>query len=405
MQRVSFFIMALIFFVGCYASPNLDIDGINSSSRGLNVKTISKNKEQRTALIIGNNDYQGRLSKLHNPINDAQALKVILEQRGFDVIYSEDGSKKSMKQNLNKFYSKIEKGGVGMLYFSGHGIEVDGQNYLIPIDAKLEVKSDTEYEALALNKITKRMENSGNRLNIVVLDACRNDPFSRSMGAGGLAKVEPIGMFVSFSTGAGRVASDGRSGENGLFTKSLIKYMKQELELRDVFQRTRKEVYQASNHQQFPAIYDQTIDGKFYFTYPKPLKNSKKLSTDNKFQPKENLEVEHQPSVNKTATLKPIPNKIYSSKVIVPPTLRDTISIDNHTRTYNDMLQIVFDTTNHSEKKLSIQYKVKWFNNEGFEVGEALSVWQPIFIDAHDNKKLREIAPMPTASSYKLYFK
>lgn len=397
--------MALIFFVSSYASPNLDIDGVNSSSRGLNVKTVSKNQEQRTALIIGNNDYQGRLSKLHNPINDAKALKAILEKRGFEVIYSEDGSKRSMKQSLDKFYSKIEKGGVGMLYFSGHGIEVDGQNYLIPIDAKLDAKSDTEYEAVALNKITKRMENSGNRLNIVVLDACRNDPFSRSMGTGGLAKVEPIGMFVSFSTGAGRVASDGRSGKNGLFTKSLIKYMKQELELRDVFQRTRKEVYQASNHQQFPAIYDQTIDGKFYFTYPKSLKSSAKSSTDNGSHLEKNVEIDSQYSIKKTAMPKPTPNKIYTSKVIVEPLLRNSITINNDTRTYNNMLQIVFDVTNNSEKKLNVQYRVKWFNNEGFEVGESISIWQPIFIDARDSKKLKEIAPTPTASSYKLYFK
>ncbi|NEW61126.1 caspase family protein [Sulfurovum sp. bin170] len=224
--------------------------------------------EQRVALVIGNSDYRGVLSKLSNPINDAKSIKNILEQRGFKVIYSEDTTKKSMKSSLNQFYTAIKKGGVGMFYFSGHGIEVDGQNYLIPVDAKIEAKSDTEFEAIALNKITKRMQNIGNRLNIVVLDACRNDPFSRSIGTGGLAKVEPIGMFVSYSTGAGSVASDGRAGGHGLFTESLIKYMGQELDLRDVFQKTRKDVYTQSNKKQFPAIYDQTINGGFYFTTP-----------------------------------------------------------------------------------------------------------------------------------------
>jgi len=155
-----------------------------------------------------------------------------------------------------------------MFYFSGHGIEVDGQNYLVPVDAKIEAKSDTEFEAIALNRITKRMQNMGNRLNIIVLDACRNDPFSRSIGTGGLAKVEPIGMFVSYATGAGSVASDGRAGGHGLFTESLINHMKQGLDLRDVFQQTRAEVYAKSNKKQFPAIYDQTINGRFYFTQP-----------------------------------------------------------------------------------------------------------------------------------------
>jgi len=403
MKKLIYLIVSLMVFMGCYASPNMD--SLSPSNRGLNVKTTEKKIEQRVALVIGNNDYLGRLSKLNNPINDARALKTILEKRGFEVIYTEDGGKKAMKENLDKFYSKIKKGGVGMFYFSGHGIEVDGQNYLIPIDAKIEAKSDTEYEAIALNKITKRMENSGNRLNIVVLDACRNDPFSRAVGVGGLAKVEPIGMFVSFSTGAGSVASDGRSGENGLFTKSLIKYMKRELDLRDVFQETRKEVYQASNHKQFPAIYDQTINGKFYFTHPKSLKNSSVVATPNVPEPVVPLQANPIPTVTKTAVSKPIQNKIYSSKVIITPSLQKKITVDNSTRSYNDMLEIIFDVENRSTSNINVKYKVKWLNNEGFEVGEALSSWQPIFIDAEDSKKVREIAPMPTASSYKLYFK
>ena len=403
MKKLIYLIISPMIFIGCYATPNMD--NTSSSNRGLNLKTTEKKIEQRVALVIGNNDYRGRLSKLNNPINDSRALKDILETRGFEVIYSEDGGKKSMKQNLDKFYSKIAKGGVGMFYFSGHGIEVDGQNYLIPIDAKIEAKSDTEYEAIALNKITKRMENSGNRLNIVVLDACRNDPFSRAVGVGGLAKVEPIGMFVSFSTGAGSVASDGRSGENGLFTKSLIKYMKRGLDLGDVFKKTRKEVYQASNHKQFPAIYDQTINGKFYFTQPESLKTSQAVATTQVSTPITMSSINGIANDRETETKKPVENKIYSSKVIIKPFLQKLITVDNTTRSYNDMLEIIFDVENKSNHNIKVQYKVKWLNNEGFEVGEALSSWQPIFVDAEDSKKVREIAPMPTASSYKLYFK
>ena len=239
-----------------------------ADNRAVKIKNSSRNVEQRVALVIGNNDYRGVLSKLSNPVNDARSMRKILKQRGFRVIYSENTTKRGMRNSLNQFYSAIKGGGVGMFYFSGHGIEVDGQNYLIPVDAKIEAKSDTEFEAIALNRITKRMQNMGNRLNIVVLDACRNDPFSRSIGTGGLAKVEPIGMFVSYSTGAGSVASDGKAGGHGLFTESLIKHMKRGLDLRDVFQQTRAEVYAKSNKKQFPAIYDQTINGRFYFTQP-----------------------------------------------------------------------------------------------------------------------------------------
>jgi len=379
-------------FVGCNATPTVE------ASRGLDVGTSPKETrvEQRIALVIGNNEYKGHLSKLNNPINDAQAIRDILEERGFEVIYIEDSSKKSMRENLTKFYSKIQKGGVGMFYFSGHGIEVEGQNYLIPTDAKIEAKSDTEYEAVALAKITKRMQNAGNRLNIVVLDACRNDPFSRGVGTGGLAKIEPIGMFVSYSTGAGSVASDGASGENGLFTKSLIKHMKRGLDLQDVFKETRKEVYQASNHKQFPAIYDQTINGQFYFTPPRNTNTTAgavaqtSVVEANPIRVQSNVEAERH---------------VYGSKVIIDPALEKKITVNNKTRNRNDLIELILDIGNRSSSKLSLQYRVKWLDNDGFEVGEGMSGWQPLFIDARDSKKVKEIAPTPTASSYKLYFK
>jgi len=221
--------------------------------------------ERRIALIIGNSNYRGILSKLKNPVNDARAIKRLLEQRNFNVIYIENATKREMKDKLHNFYTKIQKGGVGLLYFAGHGIEVESQNYIIPIDANIQDKDDIEFEAFALNRITKKMQNAKNRLNIVILDACRNDPFTR--GGGGLAKTDPIGLFVSFATSAGKVASDGASGDNGLFTKYLIKYIQQpNMTLQNVFKKTREMVYEESNQRQFPAIYDQTIRGNFYFT-------------------------------------------------------------------------------------------------------------------------------------------
>jgi len=249
----------------------LSVD-IMADERGLGQIEKEMQEEQRVALVIGNSSYQRPLSVLNNTINDARAIKNILSGRGFDVIYREDISKRDFSNVLEEFYQKLGRGGVGLLYFSGHGLESSGQNYLIPTDAKIRAKSDTEFEAIALNKITKRMQNMGNRLNIIILDACRNDPFARSVGEGGLAKAESIGLFVSYATGAGKVASDGVMGENGLFTKYLIEYMQQPLTLQKVFQKTRKSVYSASSKSQFPAIYDQTINGDFYFTLPTKIK-------------------------------------------------------------------------------------------------------------------------------------
>jgi len=361
-----------------------------AEDRGVKV-SAKMQSEQRVALVIGNNEYKGVLPKLRNPINDASDMKNLLESKGFEVIYKEDSSKRDMRKTLNEFYEKIRAGGVGLFYFSGHGIEVDGQNYLVPIDAKLEEKSDVEFEAISLNKITKKMQNAKNRLNIVILDACRNDPFSRSLGTGGLAKVEPIGLFVSYSTGAGSVASDGKAGENGLFTKYLIKNMKRSLNLQDVFQQTREDVYIASNQKQFPAIYNQTINGKFYFTLPKGGVESKH----------ESRLVDSTP-----APVVYAPKMDSFVKSIIDDKLKDRVSVaKSSSRVKNGLFQVVLDIQNHQSQKATVNYRYKWFDDEGFEVGENMSIWQPLFLESNDKTRIKGIAPVPTASSCKFYLK
>jgi len=371
---ISFFLLILLF--------------AEADDRAVKVSTKAI-KEQRVALVMGNNEYRGVLSKLRNPINDAKSIKEVLESRGFDVIYKENITKKGMKLILNKFYEKIQKGGVGLFYFSGHGIEVDGQNYLIPIDAKLDEKSDAEFEAISLNKITKKMQNAKNRLNIVILDACRNDPFSRSAGVGGLAKTEPIGLFVSYSTGAGSVASDGKAGENGLFTKYLVQNMKRSLDLQDVFQQTREDVYVASNQKQFPAIYNQTINGKFFFTIPKGGVESKSGSRIIRSRPV--IHTQKQDSFIQS---------------IIDPKLKDKISVvESSSRVKNGLFQVVLSIQNHKNQKVTVNYRYKWFDDEGFEVGENMSIWQPLFLEANDKTRIKGIAPVPTATSCKFYIK
>ncbi len=261
-ERVLKFLLGLVFMV--LSSVNITAD-----DRAL-VQVFKKMKsEPRVALVIGNNNYQKPFSSLNNTINDAKAMKNILETRGFKVIYKTNVTKREFDESLEEFYQEIRRGSMGLLYFSGHGLESNGDNYLIPIDAKIKAKSDTQYEAIALNKVTARMQSENDKLNIVILDACRNDPFAKAMGVGGLAKAEPpVGLFVSYATKAGKVSSDGRLGGNGLFTTYLIKYMQEPLSFKDVFQKAREAVYKASNKAQFPAIYDNTINVNFYFTLP-----------------------------------------------------------------------------------------------------------------------------------------
>ncbi len=220
-------------------------------------------KENKVALVIGNSNYT-HFSPLKNTLNDAEDMRKVLKAKGFDVLYLKDGDLRSMKKIARKFSKKLKQGGVGFFYYAGHGLEVEGKNYLIPIGAEMPEQDEVEFESLPIDMIINKMENSHNRLNIIVLDACRNDPFSR--GGGGLAQINNAkGMYIAFATAPGEVASDGGSGSNGLFTKYLIKYIDQpNLTLNEVFDKTRTSVHQESDEKQLPWTSSSVI-GSFYF--------------------------------------------------------------------------------------------------------------------------------------------
>lgn len=237
-----------------------------SADRAIHLKKMVT--EQRVALVIGNNDYK-TMPALKNPVNDARAIRQSLKSRGFDVIYKENATKRDMKKLLKKFSHKLTRGGVGMYFFAGHGINVGGRNFLVGIDAVLDEEEDVEFEAIALDYVISKMKKAGNRLNIIALDACRNNPFGRS-GGGGLAPIgNARGLFVAYATEAGAVASDNKTQKHGLFTKHLLASINQPgANLSEVFKIARQGVYKESNGKQSPGIYDQTL-GEFYFTLPK----------------------------------------------------------------------------------------------------------------------------------------
>jgi TRAP transporter TAXI family solute receptor len=243
------------------------IFNLNAKDKALlTVKT--KKSDQRVALVIGNNNYYGGLSSLKNPVNDARDMNRILQSCGFDVIYATNVTEQEFKDKIKEFNSRLEKGGVGLLFFAGHGVEVEKRNYLIPTDAQLKKESDIKYEAIRLDDIMIDMRESGNRLNIIILDACRDNPFLVSRGEyGGLAEVTPAkGMFVSYATEAGKIAKDNKTDKNGLFTKNLIKYMKNPWTLQKIFKEVRTKVYEESHGKQRPVVFDKTINSDFYFT-------------------------------------------------------------------------------------------------------------------------------------------
>jgi hypothetical protein len=233
-----------------------------SASRSLYLKKYAN--EKKTALVIGNSNYSGQLSKLQNPVNDATDVKDALEKANFEVLFLLNANQQQIDEKLREFSDKLKSSAIGLFYFAGHGIEIDKQNYLVPVDADIRDRYKVKYKTIAVAEIVNRMKNSGTRLNMLVLDACRNDPFSR--GGGGLAPISTArGVFIAYATAPGSVAADNANEKNGLYTKYFLKTLKQKnLNQRDFFYIIKKGVYNESGGLQTPYISDGTI-GDFYF--------------------------------------------------------------------------------------------------------------------------------------------
>ena len=209
--------------------------------------------EKRVALVIGNSDY--KISPLRNPVNDANAMSEALKKLDFDVLIGTNLSQIEMKRMIVKFGNQIKNGGVGLFYYAGHGMQVNGRNYLIPVDANIKSENDVDIVSVRADEILLKMDDANNRLNIVILDACRNNPFARSFRSStqGLATMDsPSGTLIAYATAPGSVASDG-SGDNGLYTQELIKNMQiPDIKIEDMFKKIRTSVKEKTNDQQIP---------------------------------------------------------------------------------------------------------------------------------------------------------
>lgn len=178
--------------------------------------------EQRIALVIGNSAYHN--SPLSNPGNDARAMAAKLESHGFDVVSREDLTTRQISETLREFRSRLVPGGVALFFYAGHGVQIKGINYLPSVDADIRSEEDVPLNSINLNQVLEIMDEGKTRLNLIFLDACRNNPFMRSFrsAAGGLARVDaPSGTLISFATRPGSVAADGE-GDHGLYTQHLL---------------------------------------------------------------------------------------------------------------------------------------------------------------------------------------
>jgi hypothetical protein len=235
--------------------------------------------EQRIALVIGNSQYKD--SPLPNPVNDARAIAKALSDSGFKVIKKENAGQKEMQLALRDFGDALKAGGVGLFYYAGHGMQVKGRNFLIPVDAQIQREDEVAYNSVDAGQVLDKMEAAANRLNIVILDACRNNPFARSFrsGGAGLAQMDaPVGTLVAFATAPGSVASDGE-GQNGLYTQHLLQSMqKPGTKIEDVFKNVRASVRKDSGGKQIPWE-STSLEGDFVFVPQPPAQVPVALST------------------------------------------------------------------------------------------------------------------------------
>ena len=216
----------------------------------------------RTALVIGNSSYS--FAPLANPGNDANDIAKSLADAGFDVELLVNADRARMQEAVDKLSETLRsRGGVGLFFFAGHGLQVDGENYLIPIGDGLTGTDDLAAKAVSATALVNAMSKSGNALNIVILDACRDNPFTGK--ANGLTRIESsASLFVSYSTSPGAVALDG-SGRNSPYTKHLTLALAQpDLNLEETFKRTLKGVYQETEGKQTPWL-SSSFFGDFVF--------------------------------------------------------------------------------------------------------------------------------------------
>ncbi len=232
------------------------------------------------ALVIGNANYQ--LSPLKNPTNDSKDFAAKLKQQGFDVVYRENLKIMQVGSMLREFKSKLTPGSIALVFYAGHGLQMRGENYFPVVDADIASEEDIPIQSLALHQLMDILEEAKTSTNIVILDACRNNPFerkTRSLSAG-LAKVNsPSGTLIAYSTRPGSVAQDG-DGRNGLYTEELIKLMDIHKPIEQVLKQMVSSVKNKSKGRQEPWS-EGSLEGDFCFGGCQEQENEKtKLLTE-----------------------------------------------------------------------------------------------------------------------------
>ena len=231
-------------------------------------------EERRVALVIGNSAYE-HADRLLNPVNDARGIATALRSAGFQVLAGEDLDIRETMDLVGRFERSLAGSRVALVYYSGHGLAVDGVNYLLPIDVKLESRSSLRAQALSVNWLLEDVISAPDRVSIILFDACRTNPFARSfagitrstVGSGLTEMRARTGAYIAFATAPGDVAADG-TGSYSPFTAALLRHITEPgLEIDGLMKRVRREVYEATDRDQLPWT-SSALLGEYYFVPP-----------------------------------------------------------------------------------------------------------------------------------------
>lgn len=274
----------LIAIAICLLSALMQVPDVNSTppkpaDRGLTRVETPRDSRKRVALVVGNGSYTS--APLKNPVNDARAMAATLRRLGFEVEEQINLGYMPFNDAVEAFGNKLKAGGIGLFYYAGHGMQVQGANYLIPVDAKIRAENEVRYKAIDAGLVLAKMESAKSDVNIVILDACRDNPFSRSFRSAshGLAQIDaPTGTIIAYATAPGKTASDGK-GKNGAYTEALIQAMESpDLKVEEVFKRVRRLVLEKTNKLQVPWE-SSSLVGDFRFIHSAMTSDSHQLSS------------------------------------------------------------------------------------------------------------------------------
>jgi hypothetical protein len=335
--------------------------------------TSNQPSEKRIALVIGNGNYNS--STLANPENDARSMAEVLQKLGFTVFKYENLTAGEMKEKIDDFGSKLKGNDVGLFYYAGHGIQAKGFNYLIPVDASLKTEEQVDYDCVRADRVMALMETSGTKVNIVILDACRNNPFERSWtrsatGRGLTMMNAPNGTVIAFSTAPEKTALDG-SGKNSPYTTALLESLQiKNFSITQVFQNVNRSVTSKTEKLQTPW-YSSSLSGDFYFTISQNQNNYQGESNSVEKIKSTNIIPNHNKTIDNSL------NRLFNIGIISDSKSSPFLSSEND-RKSEGVSATVKSQAITFYKKDSINYfqrRTLFFDKDGFKIKYWISIY------------------------------